>query len=330
MTKRSKSRRPRNSSSRDSSLEDDSGATTLTSTDQSIFDLRFPQWRNLLRKEQLAELFVYAMFSIFGKIFWSLILPITERDSHIQQVDGTNILNPLLMNGYISNDDVTITDITLGILGIAGPMTFFAVASSCVLRQTDDFATSDALSAYMVALGLNEFATEFGKRYVGRLRPNFYGMCGFDEDTLSCTASEARIEQSRKSFPSGHASLSFCAMVLISRWLLKIVVSHEISNRSGRGTMEFTLRVLGVTVVPLSFAFFVATSRIYDSWHHPSDVIAGSLIGTFSACLSFRMFFGDIDWATVVVKRAERRSESRVGGDEGRLLDLSTNSTRQR
>jgi len=42
--------------------------------------------------------------------------------------------------------------------------------------------------AVLVGIGMSEFVTRTAKFYVGRLRPNFYAMCGFDAPSLSCTA----------------------------------------------------------------------------------------------------------------------------------------------
>jgi len=161
-----------------------------------LIDIRWPP--TLPDGNEIVEFIVYALFAIVGKLFWSVI-PITTRDP-IQQNggdDGFIIFDSTLMYEYIANADVTVGDITLGILGIAGPLAFFVVATSCVLRH-EPMSTSDSVASYLTSLGINEFMTEFGKRYVGRLRPNFFSMCEFDQDTMSCISSLARIEQSRK------------------------------------------------------------------------------------------------------------------------------------
>lgn len=206
---------------------------------------------------------------------------------------------------------MAITDIVLGILGIAGPLAFFTICTSCVIRH-EERSTSDALSAYLISTGCSEFVTEALKRYIGRPRPNYFAMCAFDEDLLACTASQARINQSRKSFPSGHASLSFCAMTLTALWLLRLVVEQEIRGGKGKGTIVFASRCFAATFLPLSLSIFTAASRVHDNWHHTSDVVAGALIGGLSACFGFRVIFGTIDWAKVAEKRAERRGELQI------------------
>ena len=46
-----------------------------------------------------------------------------------------------------------------------------------------------------------------------------------------------------------------------------------------------------VGLIPVSVALWVASSRLVDHWHHPSDILAGSLIGSISALTTFNMFY---------------------------------------
>ncbi|KAL3917837.1 MAG: hypothetical protein SGARI_007616, partial [Bacillariaceae sp.] len=58
------------------------------------------------------------------------------------------------------------------------------------------------------------------KLYVGYLRPIFYDQCQPNEDYTACTASDNTDErQLRLSFPSGHASMAVCGMLLFSKFL---------------------------------------------------------------------------------------------------------------
>jgi len=43
-------------------------------------------------------------------------------------------------------------------------------------------------------------------------------------------------------------------------------------------------------LVPLAclYAVFVCGSRVYDRWHHPTDVAAGIVLGSLTAALTFR------------------------------------------
>ena len=62
------------------------------------------------------------------------------------------------------------------------------------------------LCTYFIALSLNRIATEWTKNYVGYLRPIFYEKCVPDDNYDYCTDNDGG---GRKSFPSGHASISF-------------------------------------------------------------------------------------------------------------------------
>jgi len=42
---------------------------------------------------------------------------------------------------------------------------------------------------------------------------------------------------------------------------------------------------------PLLISFWCATSRLVDNWHHPSDIIAGSILGMASSLISYHMWF---------------------------------------
>jgi diacylglycerol diphosphate phosphatase/phosphatidate phosphatase len=140
----------------------------------------------------------------------------------------------------------------------------------------------------LTAIGISEFVTQIFKFYVGRLRPNFYAMCGFDKATLQCTNGEEMEMEARMSFPSGHSSLSFCGMMALTLFFI---------GRVGLGRVERQYSLarykLGVILsfVPLLFSFWCATSRLVDNWHHPSDILAGSILGAVSACIAYHVWY---------------------------------------
>lgn len=125
------------------------------------------------------------------------------------------------------------------------------------------------VSSFFLGLGTTLLLTDFIKYYVGRLRPNFYDICGFDDETLSCTAEENRQNEGRKSFPSGHSSLSMVGCMYVSLFLMYKMKLAE----------KPTFLRFSVGLAPTSLALWVAASRLVDNWHHPSDVLAGCLIG---------------------------------------------------
>lgn len=140
----------------------------------------------------------------------------------------------------------------------------------------------------LTAIGISEFVTQVFKFYVGRLRPNFYEMCGFDKATLQCTNGEEMEMEARMSFPSGHSSLSFCGMMA----LVLFFIGRVGLGRGGKqySLVGFQVKVL-LSFVPLLFSFWCATSRLVDHWHHPSDIIAGSILGTVSSLIAYHLWY---------------------------------------
>jgi membrane-associated phospholipid phosphatase len=49
--------------------------------------------------------------------------------------------------------------------------------------------------------------------------------------------------------------------------------------------------LLAVSCSPLLLSFWIATSRLVDNWHHPSDIIAGSALGSLCGFISYHLFF---------------------------------------
>jgi undecaprenyl-diphosphatase len=98
------------------------------------------------------------------------------------------------------------------------------------------------------------------------------------------------------SFPSGHASGSFCVAAF-----LVVVLPAVWHARPGRA------RLLAAAAVVI--AFLIALSRVYLGAHFPSDVIAGALVGSA---------FGAAAGGLYVASRAEPRPAP-FDGNRGRV-----------
>lgn len=136
------------------------------------------------------------------------------------------------------------------------------------------------------ALMLQLMFVETMKLYAGRLRPDFLSrlrLAGFvpigTGIQFYCeeSANNAVIEQGRLSFPSGHSSTSFGAMVPCVFFL----VYHL------RPWFHGCIIRLVICILPLYLAFFVAVSRTRDNRHHFADILAGSIIGVFAGIGAF-------------------------------------------
>lgn len=142
---------------------------------------------------------------------------------------------------------------------------------------------------YLFGQAVTMSMTELGKFTVGRLRPHFLAVCQPNRTALDCSGEiyyryitedvctsgdTAKLIEARKSFPSGHSSLSFCYAVFL------VIYLHA------RITWDFSrlLKPCLQTLVMLS-ATYISLSRISDYRHHWSDVLVGATVGTIVAVL---------------------------------------------
>ena len=211
---------------------------------------------------------------------------------------GDILLDLSLTNELIDKPDQTFNSPRLRFISLQLPLMIvvflgavFPLATN--IPKNNSFANMSAgICTVLFAWGISELWTNIFKYYVGRLRPNFYEMCAFDKETLQCTADEHRIMSSRQSFPSGHSSRSFCGLLCVVLILLgRIGLGRNIGSvrASSRGKM-----LLLMSCTPLLLAFWCATSRLVDNWHHPGDIIAGTILGSICALISYHMFFPHI------------------------------------
>jgi len=166
---------------------------------------------------------------------------------------------------------------------------------------------------YLFGAGATEVVTMIGKYSVGRLRPHFFEVCQPDPESGYVSNSQftsgdqynygydckgnadqfpdlnernKRIKEVSLSFPSGHASFAFQAATFTVLYLQAKFSQNPFARKS--------LLVPFFQVLVIAGAFYTGVSRVIDYKHHPTDVIAGGLIGTliqilncFSATLIF-------------------------------------------
>lgn len=137
-----------------------------------------------------------------------------------------------------------------------------------IINRKDKDTVPDVMHAFMgitLAYCINGMFTACLKVVIGRPRPNFFLRCfpdGYGTNIDECTGEYEGMMDGRKSFPSGHASFAFTAMIYMMLHLAKIIELRKI--RLGRGFIIF-----GISLLPLS-ASLIAASRIADYHHHYS------------------------------------------------------------
>lgn len=143
----------------------------------------------------------------------------------------------------------------------------------------------EVCGVFIFGSGLNQVTVDSAKYSIGRLRPHFWAVCEPAVECSSlprnlyiteykCNGDPSYTEEGRLSFPSGHSALAFYAAVYIA-----IYLQHRML---WRGSVLFKHVLQGVFIWA---AWFTALSRVFDNMHHPTDVLAGGLIGTFWALI---------------------------------------------
>jgi len=133
----------------------------------------------------------------------------------------------------------------------------------------------------------------------GRLRPNFFAYCDYAGyraavnsgnysyyynntvvdavgDLAKCTGPAFDVDDAQKSFPSGHAAISFGGLVYTVYLLRFVMMVKEGNWVSIRNVLAYS---------PLYLATWISVTRIQDGEHFTSDVVGGALIGIFVATI---------------------------------------------
>lgn len=133
-----------------------------------------------------------------------------------------------------------------------------------------------------------------------------------------CTGDAKQVKEAQMSFPSGHSSAAFAGFGFLALYLngkLKVVGRRPHGARGEDGVegaqgvyvprskeetcedvhVDAGRRVshwkVVVWVLPWLFAFLMAASKVRDCWHHPVDVLFGSLVGILFAHLAYWCVF---------------------------------------
>jgi phosphatidate phosphatase len=193
------------------------------------------------------------------------------------------------------------------------------LSRTCCHEDDDQYAKTPKLYHENIAHGiltytLGAMATmliaEVGKHTTGRLRPHFIMVCKPKWELIKCyddivdannqtvkianyipfsfdlcNGDSQLIREARLSFPSGHSSFSVYSMIFIVIYLEARITS---------ASMHFVKASLQLICVIASW--HTCMSRISDHKHHPTDVIAGALIG-FTLAVFTTFVTGKFFWS---------------------------------
>lgn len=170
-------------------------------------------------------------------------------------------------------------------LALLAPL-LMALCRFALARDREDLLQT--LLGVSLALGINCILTDMVKLMVGRPRPDFFWRCFPDGELnpeLRCSGAPEDVAEGRKSFPSGHSSISFCSLGFMSWWCM-----GKLRVWGGRPPGPPGALLL-LALAPLTVALAVALSRTCDYHHHWQDVLVGSLMGLGVSFMVYRQHF---------------------------------------
>ncbi|KAH7492018.1 PA-phosphatase related-family protein [Phytophthora ramorum] len=261
------------------------------------------KWERLARDYRAAEFGISVLMYGFALFFAKS--EVAQREIPNIEVQLNSTTSVWARDPTINNKEKTqqVPMIALVGIGVGAPIIInlfinYALPKFRSVRiiphDTRDFFLTIVQSTSMATL-----LTQFTKNMTGRFRPCFYDMCKWNHDvvwdgvTNLCTSASGE-KEGRKSFPSGHASFAFATMLVLTLYLLGRSTLNcenrsETMMRGGRKTLKLFL-----CFIPTFLAAWVAVTRTIDNWHHYADILAGSIIGAVSACISYSFNYASI------------------------------------
>ncbi|KAH7406906.1 phosphatidic acid phosphatase type 2/haloperoxidase [Phaeosphaeria sp. MPI-PUGE-AT-0046c] len=212
-------------------------------------------------------------------------------------------------------------------LGFCGPALVMGAIALWGTRRFED--GNAALVGLGYALSTATLFQILIKIFIGGLRPHFLSICkprlppslrmssfpgsqvGFYTAKQVCTGDEDKIKEAQMSFPSGHACAAFAGFGFLALFLN---AKYKIFSRGGHFRQHYGTRAereaehehvgdstqrvrhwkLVLFVAPWCIAVVLALSKMRDGWHHPVDLVFGSLLGTFFAHMAYKMVYRSV------------------------------------
>ncbi|KAL5457247.1 hypothetical protein EMCRGX_G034494 [Ephydatia muelleri] len=161
--------------------------------------------------------------------------------------------------------------------------------------------------------------TQLLKIMGGRLRPHFLAVCQPDFAAINCTdvsgfpayitsyqckepESSSSLINARLSWPSGHSSTAAFGLIFASLYFASIPSFY---CRSGVKLVLF--------ITPILLSVMVASSRITDFRHHPTDVLSGYILGLLVCLLVVFYHLEFFGWKKARAQQEETKTA--VGAD---------------
>ncbi|KAG7672061.1 hypothetical protein Ndes2526B_g06972 [Nannochloris sp. 'desiccata'] len=311
---------------------------------EQFWKFRSIQWKQVIRRQDHANL-ILTLGLIIAVTLVSFLS--TPRQDVFYIYDAT-ISNPdATKHGFeptVPNWVAVVIPILMMILTIVVGEFFYSK------KQHHSITDAVAVTLYFLLDAFQSFlcavvVTQATKYTVGRLRPDFLPRCNpippanvviqFGQDTRNlypCTnTDEDVINEGRLSFPSGHTSLSFNVITYASAYLIWCFhMRREWVPRCKGPRDEFLSDLKNVIaklwmLVMLALAWGISMSRIIDNQHHPSDVVAGMVLGVLIAIMYIMRAvprYARVLTSTCVACEEMKTEERVTGGVTGEMSEI--------
>ncbi|KAG2488411.1 hypothetical protein HYH03_013095 [Edaphochlamys debaryana] len=190
--------------------------------------------------------------------------------------------------------DNTVPSWTVPLYSLLGPAAVFLSYRWILKRRWWEIIR--LIVSLCLAFFLTAAITNCLKLPVGRYRPNFLRACWPNGTVVLSpqdqwggypvcdpSVSESDVDEHRKSWPSGHSSLSAAGLGFLTFSLLGQLRAYAPPVVEGR-----CWRWL-VALLPGFGAVAVGVTRVLDYWHYPADVCTGLAIGFLTAFFVYRL-----------------------------------------
>jgi len=192
----------------------------------------------------------------------------------------------------------TVSDLELFLISALLPLVVIILCSILSPRHKRFLETYRGIMGLAQSIVITLLLTNIFKVAVGELRPYFIAVC-IPNLNLECTGDVAEIIEARKSFLSGHASISSSGLFYLSLFFVRVFrfrFSHLMNFESFKNA-EFNSNyrarffLYAIIVAPTMGAALIGLSRISDYYHQPHDVIFGFILGVSMAIGALRLQF---------------------------------------
>jgi len=267
------------------------------STSWKIGDI---EWREMARRLHFLSVLIAIGFGIATACIYGIdpaTIPFSDTDPTISY--------PIRNNTVSDAVDVIVIFVSLLVYGLVAELWFvrkknknLTIAMYNIISLLFRF-----LEAFLVVVFLQQLVAII----TGQLRPDFLARCVPEPGTSNCTNPDtAFVNDGRKTYFSGHACTTMCAMSFLSLYLIyawywrrnrheRFGPHQDLSRDPNDKWAKFRpwLKQLGegfvyfFVVAPLIYAVLLGASRVIDNRHSRQDVATGFVIGSAFTMILF-------------------------------------------